>query len=136
MGREPVIVLDTHVLIWWLTDASKLSPPAKKAIAAAARDNALAISSISLFEIATLVRRERLRLAIDLSRWLGALLSLPQLNIEPISTEIAWTAGAYAVGVPGDPADRIIVATAQALGASLVTADDGLRAGAPIDTIW
>ena len=109
---------------------------ARRAIGTAARDNGVAISSISLFEIATLVTRQRLHLAIDVHRWLKALLSLPQVSVEPISTEIAWTAGGYGADVPGDPADRIIAATAQTLGASLVTADDRLRASALVRTIW
>ena len=109
---------------------------ARRAIGTAARDNGVAISSISLLEIATLVRRQRLHLAIDVHRWLKALLSLPQVSVEPISTEIAWTAGAYGADVPGDPADRIIAATAQTLGASVVTADDKVRARALVRTIW
>lgn len=136
MGRQPVIVLDTHVLVWWLSEPKQLSAAAKRRIARAAGEREVTVSAISIFEIATLVRRERLRLAIDVDRWLAALRALPELLIEPVSADIALAAGKLGPALPGDPADRIIAATAQALGATLVTADDRLRAAAPTPTVW
>lgn len=91
---------------------------------------------MSIFEISTLVRRGRLELGVDSDQWFGALRSLPELAIEPISAEIAWLAGAFDAALPGDPADRIIAATAQVLHAKLITADDKLRSAFAIDTIW
>jgi PIN domain nuclease of toxin-antitoxin system len=61
---------------------------------------------------------------------------LPELTIAPVSIEIAWKAGTFEATLPGDPADRIIVATAVALDAALITADDALRAAAPVATVW
>jgi len=131
-----VIVLDTHVLVWWLAEPAKLSPVARRTIKAAAGNNEVAISTISVFEISTLTRRGRLQLGIDPDQWFAALHSLPELMIEPVSAEIAWIAGTFDPVLPEDPADRIITATASALGARLITADEKLRAAAPVETIW
>ena len=68
--------------------------------------------------------------------WLRALRSLPELVIEPVSAEIAWIAGMLDTTLPGDPADRIIAATAQVLDAKLITADEKLRAASTITTVW
>ena len=130
-----MIVLDTHALVWWVAEPEKLSTRARRAIKASAAESEVVISTISIFEISTLIRRGRLELGIDAGQWFAALRSLPELIIEPISAEIAWAAGAFGTTFPGDPADRIIAATAQALGAKLVTADHKLhRAAAGI--VW
>ncbi len=131
-----MIVLDTHVLVWWLADPQKLTTSARRVIKAASGSQEVAVSAISLFEIATLLRRGRLQMSVDSGEWFAALQSLPELTIEPISAEIAWRAGEFDATLPGDPADRIIVATARELEAPLVTADDRLRADVAIETVW
>jgi PIN domain nuclease of toxin-antitoxin system len=131
-----VIVLDTHALVWWAADPGKLSARARRAVNAGAAARELAVSAISIFEIATLLRRGRLVLGTDPNRWLQALLSLPELAIQPVSAEIATVAGAFPDDLPGDPADRIIAATARALGAKLVTADQRLRSAFAVATVW
>jgi PIN domain nuclease of toxin-antitoxin system len=131
-----LIVLDTHVLVWWLSDPSKLSARAQRAIKRSASENAITISTISLFEISTLLRRGRLQLGVPSEQWFAALRSLPELVIEPVSAEIAWLAGTYNGDIPGDPADRIITATAHAVSARLITADDKLRLAASVDVVW
>ena len=131
-----MIVLDTHALVWWASEPRKLSTRARRAAKAGAAKRALVASAVSLFEISTLLRRGRLELRIDGEQWLEALRSLPELVIEPVSTDIAWIAGGFGAGFPGDPADRIIVATARVLRAPLVTADAALRSSAAVDTLW
>lgn len=131
-----MIVLDTHALVWWVAEPAKLSARARRAAKAGAAGKGLGVSAISIFEIPTLVRRGRLELGIEPNRWLTALRSLPELVIEPVSADIAWAAGALEAALPGDPADRIIAATARALHAKLITADDRLRSASAVDTIW
>lgn len=131
-----MIVLDTHVLVWWLAAPEKLSARARRAIEGSAAKSEIAASAISIFEISTLLRRGRLELGIDPDQWLAAARSLPELTIEPVSAEIAWIAGTFDTALPGDPADRVIAATAHALGATLITADENLRSAAAIETIW
>ena len=136
MGNGSLILLDTHALVWWATEPRNLSPRARKAAQTAAADGELAASAMSLFEIATLLRRGRLSFTVQADRWFLALTSLPELNIEPISPEIAWDAGHRDASFPGDPADRIIAATARALNARLVTADEKLRAALGESALW
>lgn len=131
-----MIVFDTHALVWWVAEPARLSARARRAAKTGAADNELVVSAISIFEISTLLRRGRLELGVDSGQWFDALRSLPELVIEPVSAEIAWAAGAFDAVLPGDPADRIIAATAQVLHARLITADDKLRSALANDTIW
>lgn len=102
----------------------------------AVRGAALTASAISAFEIATAVRRGRLDLRVPLDRWFADLAMLPELRLQPVTDEIARIAGSFDRTVPGDPADRIIAATAIALGAKLVTADARLRRVPQLQTVW
>lgn len=136
MGSQQVIVLDTHALVWWFTGAPGLSVRARRTIQSAARQGPLVASAISVFEIATAVRRERLKIGVSLDQWLGDLRTLPELRFEPVTADIAQLAGTLERSLPGDPADRIIVATAITLQAKLVTADNRLRRLRQVDTIW
>ena len=131
-----MIVVDTHVLVWWLAHPSDLSPRAKRALAAGTEPGRVVASAISIFEITTLVRRGRLQLGVAIDQWLNAMRSLPELRIEPVSDEIAQVAGSFAAPMHGDPADRVIAATALRLAARLVTADERLRAFPGVRTVW
>lgn len=131
-----MIVLDTHVLVWWVSGAGRISSRAARAIRAALRTGPVNVSTISILEIATAVRRGRLALTASVDQWLDDLRALPEISFQPLSFEIARKAGALGAAVPGDPADRIIVATASMLGAKLVTADERLSKAPAIQTIW
>ncbi len=131
-----MILLDTHALVWWVADASRLSVRARRAIRSALRDGPVAASAISLFEIATAIRRGRLVLATSAEQWIADIRALPELRVEPVSAEIAQVAGSFGETVPGDPADRIIAATAMALGLALVTADDRLHRAPGLQAVW
>lgn len=131
-----MIVLDTHALVWWATGAPELSERAKRVIRSATRQGGLVASAISVFEIATAVRRERLKLGVSLDQWLSDLRALPELRLEPVTADIAYFAGTLEQSLPGDSADRIIVATACALQAKLVTADARLRRSRQVETVW
>ncbi|HTQ73588.1 MAG TPA: type II toxin-antitoxin system VapC family toxin [Burkholderiales bacterium] len=131
-----MILLDTHALVWWAADAARLSARARRAIAAALREGHIAASAISLFEIAMAIRRGRLVLETPPEQWLTDLRLLPELRIEPVSSEIAEIAGSFDEKFPGDPADRIIAATAVALGLKLVTADARLGRAPQVQAVW
>ncbi|TLY80368.1 MAG: type II toxin-antitoxin system VapC family toxin, partial [Gammaproteobacteria bacterium] len=78
MGGQSVIVLDTHALVWWVDDASKLSRKARQALRVHARRRELIVSAITVFEIVTLERRGRLQFKRPLREWLADLRKLPE----------------------------------------------------------
>ena len=132
-----MIVLDTHVLVWWVTgDRARLSAAAAAAINAESADASIIVSSITAWELAQLVDRGRLHLATDLAAWLAIVETIPSVAFVPVDNQIAVTS----VELPGefhkDPADRIIVATARRFSIPLVTADERIRNYAGIRTIW
>lgn len=131
-----MIVLDTHVLLWWVSDVTRLTGRARRAIERALRRGPVVASAITIFEVATAARRGRLQLALPLDQWLIHILRLPELRIEPVSAEIARIAGQLPEATPGDPADRIIAATGLALKARVVTADERLRKSPHLATLW
>lgn len=131
-----MIVLDTHVLVWWVSDPTRVTPRARRAIEGALRNGQVIASAISIFEIATAVRRRRLDLASPIDQWLEDLLKLPELRLEPVSPAIAQLAGQFAEPVPGDPADRLIAATALVLKSKVVSADERLRKSPHVAAIW
>jgi PIN domain nuclease of toxin-antitoxin system len=133
---KPVIVLDTHALVWWVAASPSLSRRARQITRSESRRRGLVVSAISVFEIVTLERRGRIAFKIPASEWLADLRSLPELTIHPISDQIAERAGALGEVFPGDPADRLIAATSLVLGVPLVTQDTRLRRVPNLSTVW
>ena len=131
-----MIVLDTHALVWWVNGSPALSARARREIRGTLANGPAHASTISAFEIRTAVRRGRLDLGVPVEQWFADLRALPELRFEPVSPEIAVLAGSFDEDAPGDPADRLIAATALALGAKLVTADAKLRRFAKVTTVW
>lgn len=132
-----MIALDTHALIWWVSDSGKIPVKARRAIErAVAGPEPLTVSSISVWEIAMLVGAGRLTLTLDLNVWLGEVERLPFLSFVPVDNRIAARAVTLEDFPHRDPADRMITATALTLGATLVTADQRLRGYARLKTVW
>jgi PIN domain nuclease of toxin-antitoxin system len=116
------VILDTHVAIWVAEDAP-LGANVRNQIAAAAREGTLFLSAISAWEVATLVRKNRLRLDMATDQYIEGLFELPGVREIPVTFQIARTAGILSDSFHGDPADRIIVATASLYGEPLLTRD-------------
>ncbi|MCZ6795847.1 MAG: type II toxin-antitoxin system VapC family toxin [Planctomycetota bacterium] len=131
-----MILLDTHVWIWWVADPERLSAPARAALDEAAARERLLVSSISVWETAMLVERGRLELRVDLTDWISRSEALPYLKFVPVDNRIALEAVQLPRYRGKDPADRLIVATALLVGASLVTKDRRMRAYRRVTTIW
>jgi PIN domain nuclease of toxin-antitoxin system len=117
------ILLDTHVLIWWLAGDPQLRPAQRRLLAKATADRPLLISDISLWEIATLHELGRIRLALPLRDWLERAAAPPLVQRCGISPAVAAEVTALPSTFHRDPADRIIVATAKVMGATLLTSD-------------
>lgn len=116
-------LLDTHVLIWWLNDLTRLSPQQREVVEAATPDAPLHVSDISLWEVAMLQSLGRIRLALPLREWLDRAVAPPLVRRHGISPAIAAEVAALPDSFHRDPADRILVATARVLGATLLTSD-------------
>ncbi len=132
-----MILLDTHALVWWVAEPSRIAAKARRALDAAVKaGESIAVSSISLWEIAMLVSRKRLTLTIDAETWITSLEALPFLTFVAVDNRIAVRSVQLEDFPHRDPADRLIVATALGLGATVVTADTRLRRYKPLATLW
>ena len=116
-------LLDTHVLIWWLQGGGPLSPAQRRVLNAADGDSPLRVSDISLWEVVTLHSLGRIRLTIPLREWLEKATAPPLVRRHGISPAIAAEVAALPDSFHRDLADRILVATARILGATLLTHD-------------
>lgn len=120
------LLLDTHVLVWQLEDSSRISEEVFAQLQQAANEDQLLVSAITPWEIALLDAQGRLKLAREVGEWLQAALGLPGIHLEPLSPAIAVASTRLPGDIHGDPADRILVATARHIDAVLVTADQQL----------
>jgi len=129
-----VILLDTHVLVWMVADSGRLSRPAAGAIRRAERDGGIAISAITLWELASLLARGRIQAygTVDAS----IRLLIEGVIVKPITPEIAALATEFQDDYSRDPADRLIGATARAEGSILITRDEDMRRSPLLNTIW
>jgi PIN domain nuclease of toxin-antitoxin system len=128
-----VIVVDTHAWIWWATESRGLSAAARRALS---ETREIGVPAISCLEVAAAVARDRLRLDRDVLAWLRTALALPRVVLLPLVPEIAVAAVDLGPAFPGDPGDRLIVATAAHHRARLVTKDDRLRKWDRARTFW
>ncbi len=128
-------LLDTHVLIWWLNDGKRLSPAQREVVGSARPDKPLLVSDISLWEVATLHGLGRIRLALPLREWLDKATAPPLVQRQGVSPAIATEVAALPDSFHRDPADRILVATARVLGATLLTQDRRVVGAALVDTL-
>jgi PIN domain nuclease of toxin-antitoxin system len=135
MGRAQVILVDTHVVVWLAFEQNRLSKKARSAIDdARTKEDGLAISDITLLELAMLANKGRVRLDISLESF------LQEVETRFVVLPLSGRACARAMGLPKtypkDPADRIIGATALVEGLSLVTADREIHRSKLVQTLW
>jgi PIN domain nuclease of toxin-antitoxin system len=134
MESLTVILLDTHVLVWTIADSKRLSRTASKEIERSSRHGGLAVSAITLWELAHLVTRGKIQAYGTVEA--SVRLLTEGVTIKPITVEIAALANQFPDDYPGDPADRLIGATARAEGLTLVTRDENIRRSPLIRTVW
>lgn len=133
-----MIVLDTHALVWWVNGDGQLSRNAKSAIdkELAAEDGGVMISSICAWEIAMLVNADRLTLTMGVDDWLETVAEIEGVRFVPVGNEVAVESTRLPGAFHKDTADRMIVALARHLNASLVTADNEIRGYKHVKSVW
>lgn len=130
-----MILLDTHVVVWLAFDQEQISKKARNAIDDARKNaDGLAISDITLLELATLASKGRIRLDISLESFLQEVEA--RFIVLPISGRACARITGLPASYPKDPADRIIGATALVEGLYLLTADREIRRSKTVQTIW
>jgi PIN domain nuclease of toxin-antitoxin system len=129
-----VILLDTHVLVWLTAEPEKLSKQASSALRRANRAGGLAISAITLWELAWLVSHGRLQVTGTVEAYLDEVSS--RVAIRPITTKVAALANQFPADYSSDLCDRLIGATALAEGMVLVTKDARIRDCKQLRTLW
>ncbi len=125
---KPPLLLDTHVWLWWLLGQPELAAPERAALdALAAAGTPPGLSAISLLEARMLAAKGRLELDSPLTHWLPAAVAPETVSLLPMDVAVILALDALSARFHGDPADRIIVATARAHGLPLATRDAGIR---------
>lgn len=115
------LLLDTHVVHWWSAEPRRISGPARKALEGA---DDLAVAAITWYELAWLARHQRIVLNVPIRSWLEGLGA--QVRTLGVNAAIADAAVSLPASFPGDPADRMIYATAIERGLKLVTKDHAI----------
>jgi PIN domain nuclease of toxin-antitoxin system len=131
-----MLLLDTHAWVWFVANPEKLSGPAQEAIDKVVAVEEVLVSSMSVWEVAMLVARGRLKLTMDVDQWVARSEALPFLTFVPVDNRVAMASVRLPPPLHKDPADRIIAATALKLGIPLVTKDQRLLDYEPVHTIW
>ena len=129
-----MILLDTHALVWAVAAPNRLSRTAEAAIRRARAKDGVAISAITLWELANLVARGRIQAYGTVEASLRLLSE--GVTVRPLTAEIAALTTQFPDDYPRDPADRIIGATARAEGLVLVTRDERIRGSPLLKTLW
>lgn len=121
---QDLLVLDTHIWIWLLNgNVKRLSSEGLSAIEQASQSAQLGVCAISVWEVGMLEAKGRLRLSKGCLDWVREALSAPGLRLLPLTPEIAIESSRLPGRIHGDPADRILAATARILSGTLVTQD-------------
>ena len=127
MGGKPLIVIDTHIWVWWVHDHIDLKPWMRRQIVEHEVDG-IGVSVISCWEIARLAARGRLNLGRPVAQWFSLALTYPGVRLLDLTPEICVEANTLPGEFHKDPADGIIVATARLAACELLTADSQILA--------
>jgi PIN domain nuclease of toxin-antitoxin system len=136
LEKSEVVLLDTHTFVWWISNPQKLSKAARQKVDIAASQSTVHVSSISIWEIVLLVSRKRLQFSIDVEDWINRCELLPFLNFVPVDNHVAIKANRLPEPFHQDPADRMILATALILNATLVTRDEKILSYPHVESFW
>jgi PIN domain nuclease of toxin-antitoxin system len=121
--------------IWWLTPESPLTSRERQALDRAAEDRELCLAAISLWEAQVLHAKKRIELPVPFSEWISNAADARMLMLLPLDIDVVIAADSLPLGFHGDPADRLIVATARAHAMALATHDSMIRKSRAV-TLW
>ena len=121
------VLLDTHIWVWWLTPGSPLTRTEREALDVAAERREVCLAAISLWEAQMLYRKRRLELPLPFSDWLTRAADSRIVSVIPLDVETVLALDSLPHSFHGDPADRLIVATARAHVLPLATRDTRIR---------
>jgi len=130
-----MIVLDTHIWVWWTHAPERLTRTQRAAIEENER-GVIGVSAISCWEIAKLVQYGRLELPCPVDEWFQQAFDYPGVDLLPLTPEIAVASTRLPAEFHRDPADQIIVATARTLGCPLVTMDNRILAYPHVQVVF
>lgn len=131
-----MILLDTHVLVWAVTEPERLSRAAAAAIRRGRSGGGLGIAAITLWELASLFSSGHLRAPGTVEHSIQLMLDSSGISVRPLTPTVAALAAQFPEDFPRDPADRIIGATARADGLTLITRDERIRQSKLLKTVW
>jgi PIN domain nuclease of toxin-antitoxin system len=126
-------VLDTHAWIWWVSEPARLGKSARRVLDGAKR---IGVPAICCLEVATLAARGRITLDRPPLEWIHEALAAPRVELLALTPAVAVKAAALPSTFPGDPADRLVVATALIDAAILITKDGRIRQSGIVETVW
>lgn len=125
---KPPLLLDTHMWLWWLLGQPELKAKERDALdELAAAGTPPGLSAISLWEAQMLAAKGRLKIDLPLAHWLPTASAQETVALLPIDVDVILALGGLPASFHGDPADRIIVATARAHRLPLATRDKNIR---------
>ena len=132
-------LLDTHAWLWSVLDHPRLSRRARAALSALSAQERVGLAAISLKEAAWHLSRERIVIGESFgpwTLWLRAAASSPQLDVLPLTVDVAIESEQLGDSFPADPADCLIAATARVHDLTLITSDTDIRKSGAVRTLW
>ncbi|MEA1923712.1 MAG: type II toxin-antitoxin system VapC family toxin [Pseudomonadota bacterium] len=131
-----IYLLDTHTWIWWNMNPQKLSNKVKEIIGHSEMYGEILLSAISPWEFSKLLEKKRVGISCEPEDWINVALDMPKLRIIPLSPILSYRSTVLPQPFHNDPADQIIVATARAENATILTKDEKIRAYKNVKSLW
>ncbi|MDY6989528.1 MAG: type II toxin-antitoxin system VapC family toxin [Thermodesulfobacteriota bacterium] len=129
-------LLDTHTWIWWHMNPQKLSQRVKRIIGDTGRYDEMLLSAISPWEFSKLIEKKRIGISCNPEDWINSALDMPKLRLVPLSPALAYRSTVLPGPFHDDPADQIIVATAQEENATILTKDERILTYQSARSLW